>query len=132
MTKETERKAVRRPLPWWTRLLLVLVCTALCALLAWVCCEHIATPRYADTVRATLTITDTESLMTGGDSSFTTRSLNIRGALLEELGSVGSKNKGLFYRNISDAIQGAGGDLIKPRELKDMVSVSDDPEDETR
>ena len=132
MTNTKEKNAVRRPLPWWARLLLVVGCTALCALLAWVCCEHIITPRYADTVRATLSITDTESLTSGGSSTFTTRSLNIRGALLEELGSVGSKNKGLFYRNITDAIQANGGELIKPRELKDMVSVSDDAEDATR
>ncbi len=131
MRKDMNKYHAKRTLPWWGKLLLVVCCTALCAALAWVYCEKIATPRYADTYRASLSILDTEPLMSGGNSEFTTRSLNIRGGLLDELGNVGSKNKGLFYRNIADALNGDGEVVLKPRELKDMISVADDTGDTT-
>ena len=113
----------------WQKLLLVAGCTALCALLAWVYCEKIASPVYSSTVRAQLRITDTESLTASGDPSLTVAALDIPAGLRDELAAVGSKNKGLFYRNITDEIQQATGELIKPKDLKNMISVSTDEAD---
>ena len=122
----------RITLKLWQKLLLIAGCTALCALLAWVYCEKIAAPVYSNMVRTQLRITDTESLAASGDPSLTVTSLDISAGLRDELASVGSKNKGLFYRNITDEIQQSTGELIKPKDLKNMISVSADEADETR
>ena len=89
----------------WQKLLLIFGCTALAALAAWIYCEQIAKPVYATTVRAQLQIMDTDSLTASGDPSLTVTKLDIPGGLRDELAAVGSKNKGLFYRNITDEIQ---------------------------
>ena len=115
----------------WQKLLLIAGCTVLAALTAWVYCEKIAVPVCSDTVRSQLRIMDTDSLTAQGDSSLTVITLDIPGGLRDELASVGSKNKGLFYRNITDDIQQSTGELIKPRDLKNMVSVSRDETDQT-
>ena len=116
----------------WQKLLLIAGCTALCALLAWVYCEKIAVPVYSSTVRTQLRIADTDSLTASGDPSLTVAALDIPAGLRDELAAVGSKNKGLFYRNITDEIQQATGELIKPKDLKNMISVSTDETDESR
>ena len=115
----------------WQKLLLIFGCTALAALAAWIYCEQIAKPVYATTVRAQLQIMDTDSLTASGDPSLTVTKLDIPGGLRDELAAVGSKNKGLFYRNITDEIQQNTGELIKPKDLKNMISVAADPADES-
>ena len=115
----------------WQKLLLVIGCTALAALAAWIYCEQIAKPVYTTTVRAQLRIMDTDSLTASGDPSLTVMKLDIPGGLRDELAAVGSKNKGLFYRNITDEIQQNTGELIKPKDLKNMISVTTDPADES-
>ena len=116
----------------WQKLLLVLACTVIAAGAAWLYCEKIATPVYSSTAKTQLHILDTESLTSGGDSSLTVVTLDIPGGLRDELANVGSKSKGLFYRNISDEISEKTGTLIKPKDLKNMISVAADTEDETR
>ncbi len=116
----------------WQKILLIAGCTALCGLLAWVFCEKIAVPVYTSTVRSQLRITDTESLAASGDPSLTVVTLDIPTGLRDELAAVGSKNKGLFYRSITDEIQESTGELIKPKDLKNMISVTADGEDESR
>ena len=116
----------------WQKLLLIAGCTVLAALLAWIFCEKIASPVYANTVRAQLRIMDTESLTASGDPSLTVVTLDIPAGLRDELASVGSKNKGLFYRNITDEIQNTTGELIKPKDLKNMITVSTDETDQSR
>ncbi len=116
----------------WQKLLLIAGCTALCALLAWVYCEKIAAPVYSSTVRTQLRIADSDSLTASGDPSLTVAALDIPAGLRDELAAVGSKNKGLFYRNITDEIQQATGELIKPKDLKNMISVSTDETDGSR
>ena len=115
----------------WQKLLLILGCTALAALAAWIYCEHIAKPVYTTTVRAQLRIMDTDLLTASGDPALTTLKLDIPGGLRDELAAVGSKNKGLFYRSITEEIQQNTGELIKPKDLKNMISVETDPEDES-
>ena len=53
----------------WQKLLLIIGCTALSALLVWIYCEKIASPVYTNTVRSQLRIMDTESLTASGDPS---------------------------------------------------------------
>ena len=113
----------------WQKLLLIIGCTALSALLVWIYCEKIASPVYTNTVRSQLRIMDTESLTASGDPSLTVVTLDIPAGLRDELAAVGSKNKGLFYRNITDEIQAATGELIKPKDLKNMISVATDESD---
>ena len=116
-------------LKWWQKILLVVGCTALVALLAWVYCEYITKPVYISTVRSQLTVSDTETLL-NSDTTQITRTLNITGALRDELGSVGKKgNKGLLYKNVSAEIEGQTGTLLKPGDLKDVISVTPDPSD---
>lgn len=115
----------------WQKILLVIACTVLAAGAAWLYCEKIATPVYSSTAKTQLRILDTESLTSGGDSSLTVVTLDIPGGLRDELANVGSKSKGLFYRNISDEINETTGTLIKPKDLKNMISVAADAEDET-
>ena len=116
----------------WQKLLLIAGCTVLAALLAWIFCEKIARPVYANTVRSQLRIMDTESLTSSGDPSLTVITLDIPAGLRDELASVGSKNKGLFYRNITDEIKASTGELIKPKDLKNMITVSTDETDASR
>ena len=115
----------------WQKALLIIGCTALAALAAWIYCERITKPVYATTVRAQLRILDTDSLTASGDPSLTVTKLDIPGGLRDELAAVGSKNKGLFYRNITDEIQQNTGELIKPKDLKNMISVEADPADDS-
>ena len=115
----------------WQKLLLIAGCTLLAALLAWIYCEQIAKPVYSSTVRAQLRIMDTDSLTASGDPSLTVVTLDIPGGLRDELAAVGSKSKGLFYRNITDEIQQNTGELIKPKDLKNMISVATDAEDDS-
>ena len=116
-------------LKWWQKILLVAGCTALAALLAWVYCEHITKPVYVSTVRSQLTVNDTETLM-NSDTTQVTRELDVTGALLDELGSVGKKgNNGLFYKNVSSEIEEATGTLLKPRDLQNVISVKTDESD---
>ena len=116
----------------WQKLLLVAGCTALAALAAWIYCEKVAQPVYSTTVRSQLRILDTDSLTASGDPSLTVVTLDIPGGLRDELAAVGSRNKGLFYRNITDEIQQGTGELIKPKDLKNMISVAADADDESR
>ena len=129
MEKRNGFLSKRVTLKAWQKLAIVALCTAAAALGAWVYCEKIATPVYMSSARSQVSILDTETLLSSGDSSLTVESLDIPAGLREELGSVGSKNKGLFYRNISDAILAAGGELLKPKDLKNMISTGNDPED---
>ncbi len=129
MEKRNGFLSKRVTLKAWQKLAIVVLCTAAAALGAWVYCEKIATPVYMSSARSQVSILDTETLLSSGDSSLTVESLDIPAGLREELGSVGSKNKGLFYRNISDAILAAGGELLKPKDLKNMISTGNDPED---
>ena len=119
----------RVTLKGWQKLLLIVGCTALVAFAAYAYCEWIATPVYTSTARTQLRVEDTETLMASADPALTTVTLDITAGLRDELGSVGSKNKGLYYRNISDEINAASGVLLKPKELKNMINVSADPED---
>ena len=115
----------------WQKLLIILGCVALSAAAAYIYCEHIASPVYASTVRTRLKIEDTDTLMASGDGELTVVKLDILGGLRDELTNVGSKNKGLLYRNVSDEINAATGELIKPKDLKNMISVNADAADET-
>ena len=116
----------------WQKLVAVIGCTVLFGLGAWIYCEHIAKPVYSSTLKTQLRILDTESLASSGDSSLTVVTLDIPGGLRDELAAVGSKNKGLFYRNITDEIQQSTGELIKPKDLKNMISVAADETDGSR
>lgn len=119
----------RVTLKGWQKLLLVLGCTLLAAAASWLYCEKIASPVYTTSVRAQLHILDTESLASSGDASLTKITLDIPSGLREELSAVGSGSKGIFYRNISDDIKASTGELMKPKELKNMISVSADAAD---
>ena len=119
----------RVTLKGWQKLLLVLGCTLLAAAASWLYCEKIASPVYTTSVRAQLHILDTESLASSGDTSLTKITLDIPSGLREELSAVGSGSKGIFYRNISDDIKASTGELMKPKELKNMISVSADAAD---
>ena len=126
MEKQNGFLSKRITLKPWQKVLLVLGCTALAVLAAWVWCEKIATPVCSSSVRTQLTVLDTDTLLSSGNSELTTVSLDIPGGLRDELGSVGSESKGLFYRNISDAINESAGVLLKPKDLKNMISVTAD------
>ena len=115
----------------WQKLLIILGCTVIAALGAWVYCEKIATPVYVTTVRTQLHIEDIETLMTSSDPTLTTEVLDIPGGLRNEIGEVGSKGKGDYYRYISDEINEATGERLKPKELKAMINISTDPADGT-
>jgi multiple sugar transport system permease protein/putative aldouronate transport system permease protein len=115
----------------WQKLLIILGCVALAAAAAYIYCEHIASPVYSSAVRTRLKIEDTDTLMASGDEGLTVVKLDILGGLRDELTNVGSKNKGLLYRNVSDEINAATGELIKPKDLKNMIGVSLDAADET-
>ena len=75
-TTKTGKKR-RFLLKWWQKLLLIVGTTGLAVLGAWLYCEKIATPRYVDTVRTTLTITDTETLKTSENSDFTVLEMKV-------------------------------------------------------
>ena len=115
----------------WQKLLLILACTALAGAAAYVYCEKIATPVYTSSVRAQLKVEDTETLMASGNAELTAVTLDILGGLREELTNVGSKNKGLFYRSISDDINESTGVLLKPKDLKNMIGTAVDTDDAT-
>ena len=115
----------------WQKLLLILACTALAGAAAYVYCEKIATPVYTSSVRAQLKVEDTETLMASGNAELTAVTLDILGGLREELTNVGSKNKGLFYRSISDDINESAGVLLKPKDLKNMIGTAVDTDDAT-
>ena len=119
----------RVTLKGWQKLLIVLGCTLLAAAASWLYCEKIASPVYTTSVRAQLRILDTESLASSGDASLTKVTLDIPAGLRDELAAVGSGSKGLFYRNISDDIKASTGELMKPKELKNMISVAADAAD---
>ena len=119
----------RVTLKGWQKLLIVLGCTLLAAAASWLYCEKIASPVYTTSVRAQLRILDTESLASSGDASLTKVTLDIPAGLRDELAAVGSGSKGLFYRNISDDIKASTGELMKPKELKNMISVAADTAD---
>ena len=121
----------RVPMKTWKKLLLILGCALLAAAAAYLYCERVATPVYTSTVRTKLKVEDTETLMASGENEITVVTLDILGGLRDELTNVGSKNKGLFYRNVSDEINAAFGVLIKPKDLKNMIGVSADAADET-
>ena len=114
----------------WQKLLIIAACTVIAGLGAYVYCEHIATPVYMSAVKTQLHILDADTLMASADSSLTTVTLDIPGGIRDELGSVGSKgSKGLYYRNISDEVNEAAGVRLKPRDLKNMITVETDPGD---
>ncbi len=121
----------RVTLKFWQKLLLILGCTVLAAGAAYVYCEHIASPVYSSSVRTQLHVLDTETLTASGDSSMTVVTLDILGGLRDEFTNVGSKNKGLFYRNISDEINASAGVLLKPKDIKNMINAVTDPADES-
>ena len=129
MEKRNGFLSKRVTLKGWQKLLIVVLCTALAAAAAWIYCEKIAEPLYVSTARTQVAILDTETLLASGDSSLTVLTLDICAGLRDELGAVASKNKGLYYRNISDALQELSGKMVKPKDLKNMISVSNDPED---
>ena len=57
MTKKICKNGKKRIiLKWWQKILLILGCTALCVLAAWILCENILAPSYVDTVKATIEI----------------------------------------------------------------------------
>ena len=115
----------------WQKLLLILACTALAGAAAYVYCEKIAAPVYTSSVRAQLRVEDTGTLMASGNAELTAVTLDILGGLREELTNVGSKNKGLFYRSISDDINESAGVLLKPKDLKNMIGTVVDADDAT-
>jgi len=131
MEKRNGFLSKRITLKFWQKLLLIAGCTVLAAGAAYLYCEHIAVPVYSSSVRTQLHVQDTETLTSSGDSSLTVVTLDIMGGLREELTNVGSKNKGLFYRSVSDQVSQDAGILIKPKDVKNMIGVAADPADET-
>ena len=127
-------KKPRLSLKSWQKLLLIAGVTALCGLMAWLYCEKIATPSYVVQASSSLTIEDTESLVSSEHSSFTDRQLDILGALKEELSEPGSKqrgNKALLYYNLTADLQEKTGQVTKPKDLKSMIRILQDPQDAT-
>ena len=126
MTNKLRKNGKKRIiLRWWQKALLILGCTALCVLAAWLLCEKTLTPVYVDTVRAKLEITaDAMTEMKSQSSAYTEDVLNIRGSLSDQLGKVGSREeKGRYYKLLTAVLAEAGFET-KPRDLENLISTS--------
>ena len=131
MTKKNQEDGKRRIiLRWWQKILLILVCTGLCVLGAWLLCEKTLTPAYVDTVRTTLEFDNRENgaidVIKNHNADFLQDVLDIRGSLSEQLGNV-SKRKddkgGQYYKLLYEVLTDAGVET-NPRNLKNLISTA--------
>ena len=130
MTNQVRKNGKKRIiLKWWHKILLILGCTALCVLAAWLLCEKIMAPSYVDTVKATLEIDkDAMESMKSQNSEYMEDVLDIRANLKTQLedGGTGEEKKGLYYRSLYEELNkdpNVQDTVANHRDIEKMITI---------